>query len=105
MFTKNSPAVAGAIPHTVPFTGPREIQEAFVDMDQARGSPSGSVPLKSRMYRRELCTESETIGFEIVGPTLPTVKVELTEANPPNPSLAVTFTKNVNRAPGATPQI
>ena len=49
-------------------------------------------------------TASEATGFEIVGPMLPTEIVKLSDAAPPKPSLTLTFTKNADADPGATPQ-
>src|SRR5205809_130878 len=67
MPTKYMLVAEGATPHTVPFAGPNVSHEAFVDMDHASVSLSGSVPLKSRAYRRPVWTASEAIPFEIVG--------------------------------------
>ena len=51
----------------MPFAGPRESQDAFVRNDQASGSLSGSVPLKSRQYARPVWMESEAIAFVRLG--------------------------------------
>src|SRR3989304_1011024 len=65
--TKNVDGTAGAKPQTVPFAGPRESQDAFVENDHASVSVSGSVPLKSRPYEPPVWTASDAIGFTILG--------------------------------------
>src|SRR3989442_1041267 len=66
--TKYVDGAAGAEPQIVPFGGPMESQDAFVETDHASVSLSGSVPLKSRTYGLPVWTESEAIAFEMLGP-------------------------------------
>src|SRR2546422_10083158 len=77
----------GTSPNAVPFAAPRDRNPAFVRRDHVSTSLSGSPASKSRTNEARRNATALAMGLEMAGARLPTESVQLSEADPPKPSL------------------